>query len=357
MPKPCVNLLVLIPARGGSKGIPDKNIREIGGISLVGRSVLMGRRFATLHPVINVRVVVDSDDAAILQEGRRWGAETPYVRPASLAQDHTSTYESTVHMLQCLAEDGFKVDTLLLLQPTSPLRSLAEVCNCWEYRMRSGADSIISVSETAKSPRFAMRLDDEGILFWDTATPPANARRQDFPSAYYPNGSVYIEDVKFLLDNKAFVVAGRTHGVITSRHTSIDVDEEMDLIIANALSNWILNHEPEIAVLSPDISQQSGEAALDVAWADSAAELGRWVSQGVPSTTHLLINGTLGEGDQGYCRSPMLGMWRSLGVGHLTLIIPDARVLDRYRNQLRLADSILAPSELVGQIQALLRVS
>lgn len=352
-----LNVLVLVPSRGGSKGIPGKNLREVGGVSLVGRSVLMGRRFAALNPAMEIRVVVDSDDPTILREGRRWGGMTPYLRPASLAQDNTSTYESTFHLLQRLDEDGFKADALLLLQPTSPLRSLADVCNCWEYRQISNAASVVSISEATKSPRFAMRLDDAGVLFWDGPPPPVNARRQDLPAAYFPNGSVYIEDVPFLHENQTFVAEGLTHGVVTSHQTSIDVDEELDLLVANAISNWRPHNVPEVTVLRPDSTQHLADVSVGVAWAGPDDELVRWVSGEWPRATDVLIHGSLGEEAEGRSHPPALGMWRSLGVNHLTLVIPDACVLERYRSQLGLADRVIAPSELVDQIRALLSES
>jgi hypothetical protein len=163
--------------------------------------------------------------------------------------------------------------------------------------------------------------------------------------------------VPFLVEHQAFVVAGLTHGVATSRQTSIDVDDELDLMIANALSNWRLHNEPEIAILHPDSTQQIAESSIGAAWADTDDGLGLWVSGGWPCATNVLIHGTLGEIAQDRSHSPSLGMWRCLGANHISLIIPDARVLERYRSQLVLADRIIAPSELVGQIRALLRVS
>ena len=177
------------------------------------------------------------------------------------------------------------------------------------------------------------------------------------PSVCFPNGSVYIEDVSFLVENQAFVVAGLTHGVATSRQTSIDVDDELDLLIANELSNWRPYKEPELAILRADSTQQLADMFSGAAWTGPDDGLGCWVSGGWPCATDVLIHGTLGEEAQGRSRSPSLGMWRSLGVNHLALVVPDARVFERYRNQLRLADLIIAPSELVSQIQALLRVS
>src|SRR4026207_1008554 len=160
-------VLALIPARGGSPGIRPKNPTGGDGIWRVGRAALLGRRFAALHPRLQVRVLVDSDDPAILDEGLAWGAEAPYQRPAGLGGTEVSTYASTASLLVRVQRDGFEVQTVLLLQPTSPLRSIADVRRCWERYDPPQVPSVISVSEAAKSPRLALRLDGPGVPPWD----------------------------------------------------------------------------------------------------------------------------------------------------------------------------------------------
>ena len=347
------NVLALIPARGGSKGLPNKNLREVAGISLVGRAVLMGRRFAAVHPELVVRVVVDSDDKAILNEARRWGGETPFLRPPWLAEDDTTTYESTAHILGRLAEDGFHPDKLLLLQPTSPLRTLSDVSLCWR---KSDANSVVSVSASAKSPQFAMTRDAEGVLSWTSAPPPTNARRQELADVYFPNGSVYVVDIAFLLEQQAFVVEGRTHGVLTSRRTSLDVDDQMDLAIANVLANWEARRTPEVTALCTDLAQSLPLAQLPAAWSSAEwvgadDELQRWVAGRWSSAPDVVIIGTAGGADHEAVRAPSLDAWRALGVSRLALAIPDARVLERYQSQLRHADCVFAPAELVERVR------
>jgi CMP-N-acetylneuraminic acid synthetase len=347
-------VLALIPARGGSQGIRHKNLARVDGISLVGRAALLGCRFAALHPQLQVRVVVDSDDPAILDEGLRWGAEAPYRRPAELAGPEVSTYASTAYLLERLQRDGFEVQTVLLLQPTSPLRSIADVRRCWERYDPPQVPSVISVSEAAKSPRLAMGLDGSGALRWDGEPPSPNARRQDFPVAYYPNGGVYVEQTAFLRDHRAFIVAGTSHGVVTPSSSAIDVDTESDLLLANALARLGSGQPPRIETLASLREARERSARAGEAWLRDAEAPREWVGRGPGQLPGVVIEGTAGPAD---ASSPGLSVWRCLGADPLTLAIGDAAVLNRYREQLYVPDVILAPAGVSEQVRALLRMS
>ena len=349
-------VLVLIPARGGSQGIPRKNLAPVGGISLVGRAALIGRRFAALHADLHVRIIVDSDDPAIIDEGRRWGAEAPYQRPAALAGHDVSTYASTAHLLERLQDDGFEPQMLLLLQPTSPLRSIADVARCWAHFESQRAASVVSVSEAAKSPRQAMRREAAGTLVWDGEAPTVNARRQDLPATCYPNGSVYVVEVSFLRRHEAFLVAGASHGVVTARATSIDVDEPDDLMLANALARSGPGHPPRLEAIGSVEEARDRSAATDAAWLIDGDRLADWVTRGPERSPAVVIEGKAVQAP-GTAAPPLLSVWRSLGAEPLTLILPDEPALNRYREQLYIPDIIAAPVGVIDQVQAVFRMS
>lgn len=224
-------VLLLVPARGGSKGIPRKNLQPVDGVSLVGRAVLVARRFLRERPLANARILLDTDDPAIAEEGRRWGAEVPFLRPPELARDDTTTLASTLHLVERLTSDGWTPDTIVLLQPTSPLRRWEDVAACWDRHVATGAP-VISVVAASKPPQLAMRLDGDAVLHWLGAPPPPNARRQDLAAAVAPSGAVYVTPVETLRREGAFVVAGLTRAVECSTEASVDVDVPTDLALA-----------------------------------------------------------------------------------------------------------------------------
>jgi CMP-N,N'-diacetyllegionaminic acid synthase len=230
------SVLMLIPARGGSKGIPRKNLQKVDGVSLVGRAVLHARRFVRDESVANARIVVDTDDPEIAEEGRRWGAEVPFLRPAELAADTTTTLASTLHLLARLSADGWTTQHVILLQPTSPLRHASDIVECWRAYQRSSCASAVSVTSASKPPQLAMHATDDGYLDWLGAKPPANVRRQDLAPAVHVNGAVYIVSAQTLRQEQAFVVPGRSVGVAVSDTAAIDIDTPADLAVARRLA-------------------------------------------------------------------------------------------------------------------------
>ena len=222
----------LIPARGGSKGLPDKNLRAVGGLSLVGRAVLAARAFGRLAGLDDLPIVVDTDSDAIAEEARRWGALVPFLRPPELAGDTVPTADSSLAALERLESQGSAVGDVILLQATSPLRSGADVLACWrEYDTRR-APSVISLVLAEHQPEIALRRDPGGTVQWNSGEPPA--RRQDSPEAYRPSGAVYVISHALLKRERRFIVPGVTRGVILPRERSVDVDTVEDLAEAEA---------------------------------------------------------------------------------------------------------------------------
>ena len=249
---PCSNgrVLLLVPARGGSRGIRGKNLQQVDGASLVARAVICAHRFLKEVPLADARIVVDTDSDAIAHEARAWNAEVPFLRPPALAGDTTTTAESTLHLLSTLASDGWAADTLVLLQPTSPLRSWEDVQSCWQRMTESDAESVVSVVELSKPPQLAMQLGEGNVLTWlrTAAPPPANSRRQDLDAAVSPSGAVYITQAAALRDRGTFVVPGVTVGVPCGASTSQDVDTPGDLLAARRAAVLALSPSPTLVV-------------------------------------------------------------------------------------------------------------
>lgn len=231
-----MRVLIVVPARGGSKGLPGKNLRLVGDMSLVARAVRVGRQFLA-RTKLRGTVVVDTDDEAIAQEGRRWGADVPFLRPAALAGDATPMIENVLHLVTRLESvTGHAFDAVVLLQPTSPLRSVDDVDLCWSAFDPSSSPSVASVVAQQHPLENAMRLDESGRLHWRAGPIDANRRRQEYVPSLWLNGSVYINTPGALRAARAFVVSGVTRGVELLEERSIDVDTAADLVLADALA-------------------------------------------------------------------------------------------------------------------------
>lgn len=230
-----MSVLVVVPARGGSKGLPGKNLRSVGGVSLVGRAVRAGREFLARPGVPPGAVLLDTDSEAIAAEGRRHGAEVPFLRPAELASDTASTNDSVLYAADRWAALGHSVDTVVLLQPTSPLRTADDVARCWEAHLAHGRRRVVSVTAWEHPIELALRLGDDGLLRWAAEPPGGDLRRQAFPPAFRGNGAVYVVLLEALRATRAFFVPGETVGIPMPAERSVDVDTAMDLAVAEAL--------------------------------------------------------------------------------------------------------------------------
>ncbi len=227
--------LFLIPVRGGSKGIPGKNLQPVAGISLVGRAVRAARVAANL--LGGGRVVVDSDDEALRAEGRRWGAETPYVRPAHLATDTAGSMDVVRHALTTLQTPS---DTpVVLIQATSPLVTGHHIAAC--VRAFDGRVPVVSVASAEHHPAWNYRIDDGVIVPLVPAL--AGTRRQDLPPAFRLTGAVYVGSVADIQAGKHFVQPGVTRPVVFDG-PAVDIDSPADLVVADALAR----QKPEIII-------------------------------------------------------------------------------------------------------------
>lgn len=217
-------IIAIIPARGGSKGVPRKNLRLFRGKSLLAHTIETTKRSAYID-----RVVVSSEDAEIITEAKRAGANVPFVRPTALAQDHTPGIDPILHALGQLES----YDYVVLLQTTSPLRTTTDIDTCIEYCITQQAPACVSVAKADKHPYWMVTLGEDQKLqkLYQGDIP---SRRQDLPDVYALNGAIYIARTDWLLHNRSFLT-DQTIGYVMPKERSLDIDIEFDLVLLEAM--------------------------------------------------------------------------------------------------------------------------
>ena len=211
-------VLALLTARGGSKGLPGKNILPAGGKPLLAWSIEAARGAASVD-----RVVLSSDDDRIIEVARACGCEVPFVRPAELATDGASSMDVVRHALELLP--GY--DVIVLLQPTSPLRTAADIDAACELLERSGAPACVAVCPVEESPYWMYTADAVGRLQPLLDTPHRTQQRQRQPEVVIPNGALYVASVPWLLDTGSFMTT-ETVAYRMPRDRSLDIDTAED---------------------------------------------------------------------------------------------------------------------------------
>ena len=214
----------LIPARGGSKGIPRKNIKLIAGKPLIAWTIEAALRSSLLSAV-----VVSTDDPEIADMARRAGAQVPFMRPAELAQDQTPGLDPVLHALDQLPQ----FDSVLLLQPTSPLRTTEDIDACLCLAMRHHATSVVSVSEPDTHPYWTYRLSG-GQTLDRLIDAPRVTRRQDLPEVVALNGALYFAEASWLRSSGSFI-GTETLAYVMARERSVDLDTPLDWKLAELL--------------------------------------------------------------------------------------------------------------------------
>lgn len=209
-------------ARGGSKSIPRKNLALLAGKPLLAWTVE-----AALRCESPLRVVVSTDDEEIARVATRYGAGRPFMRPAELAQDDTATLPVVLHAVEQLAAGGYKPERVLLLQPTSPLRTAQDIDAAVALAAEHHGSSVVSVSPAAQHPHVMKRMTQEGLVEDFDEHPPAG-RRQDLEPAFALNGAIYITPGPWLTAHKT-LYAEKTYGYVMPPERSIDIDDEWDL--------------------------------------------------------------------------------------------------------------------------------
>lgn len=224
--------LALIPARGGSKGVPRKNVRLLAGKPLIAYAIE-----TALSSKFIDRVVVSTEDAEIASIARRYGAEVPFMRPRELARDDSPEWIVWRHALQTLEtmEDGFKTQMFVSIPPTSPLRAVADVDACIQTLIESNADLVITVRPAERNPYFNMvTLDGEGYARLAIQSNGTIHQRQAAPVVYDMTTVAYAAWPEFVLRANS-VFEGRVKAVLIPAERAVDIDTELDFQFAEFL--------------------------------------------------------------------------------------------------------------------------
>jgi len=228
-----VNSVVLIFARGGSKGLPGKNLKELGGKPLIAWSILHARSIDRVS-----RVIVSTDSEEIADISRKYGAEVPFMRPTELATDSSPEWLSWQHALEYLRDtDGELPEIMLSLPTTSPLRSSVDIESCLDLYLEGGADVVISTTEPHRNPYFNMvKKNKDGTVGLVCGEGLSISHRQNSPEVFDMTTVCYVANPRFVLDNNS-IFDGRVKAVNVPVERSIDIDSLLDFQIAEFLMN------------------------------------------------------------------------------------------------------------------------
>lgn len=190
-----MRILGIIPARGGSKGVPGKNIRLLGDKPLLAYSAI-----AAEHADFLRKTILSSDDMEIHSVAEKYGIEIPFVRPESLATDNASSIDVVKHAVEYLENRGEYYDAICLLQPTSPFRAKGFIDKAIQKFIREDADALVSVLPVPHefNPHWVFEPDEKGLLRIATGEKEIIKRRQELPQAFYRDGSIYITKVSVI---------------------------------------------------------------------------------------------------------------------------------------------------------------
>jgi len=222
-------VVCIIPARGGSKGVPLKNIKLLAGKPLIAYTIEQALKSKYID-----RIIVSTEDYEIADVARKYGAEVPFVRPKNLAGDQVATVDVLLHAINWLEkEDKFSFDILLLLHTTTPLRAVEDIDACIEMLKGTKADNVFSVTEAHRNPYFNMvEIDECGKV--QLVKKGSFTSRQSAPKVYDMNASIYVwwKDV-LTREGKIFLKNSQIY--IMPKERSVDIDDELDFKICNYL--------------------------------------------------------------------------------------------------------------------------
>lgn len=213
--------LAIIPARGGSKGIPNKNIMAISGKPLIAYTIDAGKKSKYIDEII-----VSTDSEVIKVIAQQYGAKVPFLRPEELSNDTSKSIDVVMHSIDFYKKNDINFDYVILLQPTSPLRTFKHLDEAIEKLIESNSTSLVSVCEACENPVLMRSIENEKlkevISFEGT-----NLRRQDLPTFYIFNGALYINSNDMLVNKKKFVDEN-TIPYVMNKESSIDIDTMLD---------------------------------------------------------------------------------------------------------------------------------
>jgi len=222
-------ILFIIPARGGSKDLPNKNIKLLLRKPLVAWTIGQAKNSKYVD-----RIVVSTDDKKIVDISKRYGLELPFIRPKKLATDKAKMIDVIMHALEWLKNKGQKFDIVALLQPTSPLRTSRDIDYSIEMLFRKNCRAVISVCKAEHHPLWSNTLEPDHSMKNFLRENINNKSRQELPKYYRLNGAIYLAFYKYLKQNKGFF-GKNTLAYIMPRERSVDIDNILDFWLAEAI--------------------------------------------------------------------------------------------------------------------------
>jgi CMP-N-acetylneuraminic acid synthetase len=218
-----LKILAVIPARGGSKGVPRKNLKKISGKSLIQWAIERAKKSKFID-----RLIISSEDSEIIEEAKRFGCDVPFKRPDFLAKDDSSTNDVILHAIENIK--GY--DIVVSLQVTSPLVDPGDIDSAIKICVDSDSKACISATVPEKSPYWMFQLNNN-MLDPILGEQYFNKRRQDLPQVFIPNGAVYVAFSDWFKYNKSFY-SKETTVYVMSREKSFDLDTEFDFRVLEA---------------------------------------------------------------------------------------------------------------------------
>lgn len=221
--------LAVIPARGGSKGLPGKNIKDLCGKPLIAYTIE-----TALNSKVFDKVIVSTDSLEIAKTAEKYGAEIPFLRPVELATDTADSMDVLIHAMNYLKDIGEEFDYIVKLQPTSPLRTVEDIQKSIELLFEKGADSIISISECQHHPLWCNTLTSDLRMNNFIKEEIKNKNRQELPVYYQINGLIFLSSIEVLLKTREWY-GKNSYAYISKSENAIDIDNMIDFNIVKSI--------------------------------------------------------------------------------------------------------------------------
>ena len=226
-------VLAVIPARAGSKRLPGKNIRPLGGQPLIAWTI-----GAAVSAGVFDKVLVSTDDAGIAEIARQHGASVPWLRPAAMSSDTATSLDVLLHAVDQEKGSGAEYDCVALLQPTSPFRTAGTIAAGVRQCLSGDGMPVVAVSPVRTHPELSFKLDARGRMSrYCPERTGVSLRSQDLPEAFEVNGALYVASVQYLRSHRTFFGPDATALVVRSRAESVDIDDDWDW----QLAEWIVS--------------------------------------------------------------------------------------------------------------------
>lgn len=227
--------IIIIPARGGSQRLPNKNLKLLNNKPLISWTIE-----AAVSSNIADTIIVNTDSNEIAKIALNSGAEVPFLRPVELATNTASTIDVIIHTLDFYKNQNIYFDNVIILQPTSPLRNSTDIINAYKL-LNNNVDAVVSVCETEHSPLWSNTLPENLIMSNFIKPEVKNLRSQDLPTYYRLNGAIYIAKYQYLIKHNNFI-GNNTKAYIMPQNRSIDIDKEYDFMLAEFIMDKFLSY-------------------------------------------------------------------------------------------------------------------